>query len=119
MIGKVKVVLISVMMLMVHSSAADAASFTGRKLLDALSDPAAAVRTFAEGYVFGIADSMQEAYPVFGLFRACIPTEMSPGKVAAIVKETLQQQTGYLHNSAGFLVAKALADAFPCWKDAR
>ena len=96
------------------ASAAHAASYTGQKLLDALGSSAESERSFAEGYVFGIADSMQEAYPVFGLFRACIPSTTSTAQVVAVVKETLQREAGYLHNAAGFLVAKAVADAFPC-----
>ena len=108
------IALVTAMALAACTAAADAASYTGRKLLDALNDSAPAVRTFAEGYVFGIADSMQEAYPVFGLFRACIPAGTSPEQVATVVRETLQREPGYLHNSAGFLVAKALADSFPC-----
>ncbi len=101
-------------MALAFASAAPAASYTGQKLLDALSSSAADERRFAEGYVFGIADSMQEAYPVFGLFRACIPSTTTTAQVVAIVKETLQRESGYLHNAAGFLVAKAVADAYPC-----
>lgn len=96
------------------ASGAHAASYSGQKLLDALNSSVAAERTFAEGYVFGIADSMQEAYPVFGLFRACIPPAAGTQQVVAAVKETLQREPGYLHNAAGFLVAKAIADAYPC-----
>ncbi len=83
-------------------------------MLDALDSRTASERSFAEGYVFGIADSMQEAYPVFGLFRACIPSTATTAQVVAVVKETLQREQGYLHNAAGFLVAKAVADAYPC-----
>ena len=96
------------------ASGAHAASYSGQKLLDALNSSVAAERNFAEGYVFGIADSMQEAYPVFGLFRACIPSTATATQVVAVVKETLRREPGYLHNAAGFLVAKAVADAYPC-----
>jgi hypothetical protein len=96
------------------AGAALAGSYSGQKLLDALNSSAADERRFAEGYVFGIADSMQEAYPVFGLFRACIPSTATATQVVAVVKETLRREPGYLHNAAGFLVAKAVADAYPC-----
>lgn len=102
------------MALLAFAGAAHAASYTGQKLLDALDNSAADERRFAEGYVFGIADSMQEAYPVFGLFRACIPTTATATQVVAVVKQTLRREPGYLHNAAGFLVAKAVADAYRC-----
>jgi hypothetical protein len=101
------------------AGAAPAASYNGQKLVDALNSATPAERSFAEGYVFGIADSMQEAYPVFGLFRACIPSSTTTAQVVAAVKETLQGEPGYLHNAAGFLVAKAVADAYPCYRPAR
>ena len=119
MMGRPQMAIVSGMALIACASAAGAASYTGRKLLDALNDSVPAVRTFAEGYTFGIADSMQEAYPVFGLFRACIPAGTGPAQLATIVRETLQREEGYLHNAAGFLVAKALADAFPCQSSLR
>jgi hypothetical protein len=101
------------------TSAVLAASYSGQKLLDALNSSVPAERSFAEGYVFGIADSMQEAYPVFGLYRACIPSATTSAQVVALVKQTLQREPGYLHNAAGFLVAKAVADAFPCNRGSR
>ena len=116
MIGKAKMAAIGVLALLASANS-EAAAYTGRKLLDALNDSVPAVRTFAEGYVFGIADSMQEAYPVFGLFRACIPAGTRPERIAAAVRETLQGEAGYLDNAAGFLVAKALADSFPCRRE--
>lgn len=101
------------------AGAAPAASYNGQKLVDALNSATPAERSFAEGYVFGIADSMQEAYPVFGLYRACIPSATTSAQVVALVKQTLQREPGYLHNAAGFLVAKAVADAFPCNRGSR
>lgn len=64
MINKAKIAAIGAMALLASANAADAATYTGRKLLDALNDSVPAVRTFA-----------------------------------------------------GFLVAKALADSFPCRRE--
>ena len=65
------------------------------------------------GYVSGIADAMSVAGAGLGR-RACIPDSVRISQAADIVQRFLLGHPEQRHFAAPGLVARALADAFPC-----
>jgi hypothetical protein len=65
------------------------------------------------GYVTGIADAMTNVAGIYGR-RACIPMPVTVGQTVDVVKQYLGQHPEQRHYTASYLVAQALAEAFPC-----
>jgi hypothetical protein len=65
------------------------------------------------GYVQGIADAVDTPNGLSG-WRACRPEGATRGQLQDVVTRWLDQHPEQRHYSAATLVAKALAEAFPC-----
>jgi hypothetical protein len=63
-------------------------------------------------YVMAIFEVMY-SNPIYG-WRACFPSGVIAGQMTDVVKRFLARHPEQRHNTAGSLVAKALAEAFPC-----
>ena len=68
---------------------------------------------YCAGYTSGVADIMMQSIPVFGR-RACLPETVSVAQAMDVLKRFLSQHPEQRRYAAVSLVAKALADAFPC-----
>jgi hypothetical protein len=68
---------------------------------------------YCAGYMSGVADIMMQSIPVFG-WRACLPETVSAAQATDVLKQFLNQHPEQRHYAAASLVAKALAEAFPC-----
>jgi hypothetical protein len=69
------------------------------------------------GYVAGIADAMDDAQASNGSvqgWRACFPNGVSFTQEMDLAKRYLKNHPETRHLSAATLVARALAEAFPC-----
>jgi hypothetical protein len=63
-------------------------------------------------YVMAIFEVMY-SNPIYG-WRACFPSGVIAGQMTDVVKRFLARHPEQRHNTAGSLVAQALAEAFPC-----
>jgi Rap1a immunity proteins len=66
-----------------------------------------------EGYVMAIADAISGGDTVLG-YTACIPLPVDGNQVREIVVAALHRDVAVRHAAARGLVAKAIAEAFPC-----
>lgn len=65
------------------------------------------------GYILGVADAMQ-GYTALGEWRMCSSKNVNSVQVVDVVKAFLTAHPEIRHFAAASLVAKALAEAFPC-----
>ncbi len=65
------------------------------------------------GYITGIADVLAEGIAVDG-WRACISMGVTNTRLTDVVKYWLEQHAEDRHRNAPGLVAKALAESYPC-----
>ena len=65
------------------------------------------------GYISAIADAMEGEDRVNG-FRACIPTSADPGQLHNQLFRYLDINPLYRHYNASTIVARFLAETFPC-----
>jgi hypothetical protein len=65
------------------------------------------------GYVMAIADAMHGDNSVLG-YQACMDVEVQSQQVVDIVVAALRRSAAVRHLAARGLVAKAIAEAFPC-----
>lgn len=89
---------------------------SGRDLQAACTQSTASADQFAicHGYIVGIADTMQGgSVEIYG-WRACIDDKITVEAVVAKVRGFLGAHPEYLDLDADTLVARALADAYPC-----
>ena len=65
------------------------------------------------GYILGIADAMEGEDRVNG-FRACVPASAIPGQLQDQLFRYLDINPLYRHYNASTIVARFLAETFPC-----
>jgi hypothetical protein len=66
-----------------------------------------------EGYVMAIADALTGRQSFLG-WHACLDIKVRSDQVRDVVLNALRSESSSRHLAAGGLVAKAIADAFPC-----
>jgi hypothetical protein len=94
---------------------AKAEFFTGEQLREICESPSSAGQSWqCVGYVEAIADVMGHA--MYEGWRACIPTDerVTGAQAADVVTKYLRAHPDWLRFTASDLVARALAEAFPC-----
>ena len=69
---------------------------------------------FSYGYISAVSDSLYKNR-ISG-FQMCLPKEVELGQLIDVVKIFLDTHPNLLHHTASSLVAKALQDAYPCFK---
>ena len=95
-------------------AAARALATTGNDLRSQCTDyPGTIVEGLCSGFVIAIGEAVGQSYGVYG-WRACFPTQTTRQQWVDVVKRYLDRHPEQRHLLAGFLVAKALAEAFPC-----
>jgi hypothetical protein len=85
----------------------------GNALLAECTQASSEWQSYCIGYVSGIADVMGMALPVEG-FLACIPMPVSTSQARDVAVNYLQKHPEGRNFAAAYLVAAALAEAFPC-----
>ena len=68
---------------------------------------------YCQAYIAAIADAMGSTNTIFG-FRACMGMSVSVGKAMNVTMEFLTARPEMRNHEAAWLVAQALAQAFPC-----
>lgn len=68
---------------------------------------------YCQAYIAAIADAMGAGNAVYG-FRACMGLSVSLGKAMDATVQFLMAHPEVRHHEAAWLVAQALAQAFPC-----
>jgi hypothetical protein len=100
----------AVAMACLPTAAETATSFySGNALWNECSGDNAFQSGLCMGFVAGISDAMSIA-----AIKACFPPGVTVGQTADVVKRFLGQHPERRHEAAVFLVAAALAEAFPC-----
>ena len=66
------------------------------------------------GYVAGVTDAMGLAKGNLNGWMACIPEGVTAEQLREVVKEMLVEHPETRHQFAAYLVARAVAEAFPC-----
>lgn len=88
-------------------TSAHAAFWDGNRLLAALNDDTFHGRGTALGYIMGVHDMMEN-------INHCTTSNVTAGQLRDIVRNYLTNVPAERHQSADFLVLKALEIAFPC-----
>jgi hypothetical protein len=65
------------------------------------------------GYISAIADAMEDGDTVDG-FRACVPSAANAGQLQDLLFRYLDTNLLYRHYNASTIVARFLAETFPC-----
>jgi len=89
------------------SFAANAQYVSGNRLLSDIRGTTQAERSFAMGFVTGVADAYDGE-----LF--CITGDANVGQLTDISRKFIENQPKHRHRSAAALVMLALVDVFPC-----
>jgi uncharacterized membrane protein len=87
------------------------AFYSGNALWNECSADNAFQSGLCMGFVAGIADAMGMG---IAASKACFPPGITAGQTDDVVKRFLGQHPERRHEAAVFLVAAALAEAFPC-----
>ena len=96
------------------ASTAGAALVSGNRLYQHCSKSGLdAGRDLCIGYLSAIADAMEEGGSVGG-FRACVPPALRPGQLQDRLFQHLDTNRLYRHHNASTIVARFLAETFPC-----
>lgn len=83
---------------------------------DCTEEPVSFNRGHCLGYVVGIADVLQHPGSRVGDFATCLAKGVTEGQVRDVALQFLTQHPELRHYAAAYLVARALAEAFPCPK---
>ena len=99
------------------SARAQRSFMTGNELQSLCNTKGAWGMVACTAYVMAIFEVMY-SNPIYG-WSACFPSgviagQMIAGQMTDVVKRFLAQHPEQRHNTAGSLVAQALAEAFPC-----
>ena len=72
--------------------------------------------SYPSGYCMGFIGSVADIIGNFEIFgwKACLPAQVTKGQVVDVVRQFLNDNPQDLHLAAAGLVARALAEAFPC-----
>ena len=93
---------------------AEAALVSGNRLFQHCSKSGLdAGRDLCIGYVSAVADMMERGSSVDG-FRGCVPSSTSPGQLQDLLFQHLDTNRLYRHHNASTVVARFLAEVFPC-----
>jgi hypothetical protein len=68
---------------------------------------------YCQAYIAAIADAMGSGNAIYG-FKACMGLDVSLGKAMNAAVQFLMTHPEIRHHEAAWLVAQALAQAFPC-----
>lgn len=68
---------------------------------------------YCQAYIAAIADAIGTGNPIYG-FRACMGLSVTLGKAMDVTVQFLMVHPEIRHHEAAWLVAQALAQAFPC-----
>jgi hypothetical protein len=90
-------------------TSAQAQYVSGNRLLSDMRGTTQAERSFAMGFVTGVADAYDGE-----LF--CITGDANVGQLTDISRKFIENQPKHRHRSAAALVMLALVDVFPCKK---
>jgi len=85
----------------------------GNTLLKVCTSTNTTDRSYCNGYVGGIVDSITEVGSMSGR-KACLPAGVMSSQARDVVIQWLQRNPQVRHFTAPGLVAKALSEAFPC-----
>ncbi len=96
------------------ASSAGATLVSGNLLYHNCGKPAVeAGHALCLGYISAIADAMEDEDTVDG-FRACVPTAAKAGQLQGQLFRYLDINPLYRHYNASTIVARFLAETFPC-----
>ncbi len=96
------------------TSSAGAALVSGNHLyLTCGTSALAAEQALCVGYISAIADAMENGDRVGG-FRACVPSAAQAGQLQGQLFQHLDTNLLYRHYNASTIVARFLAETFPC-----
>jgi hypothetical protein len=70
---------------------------------------------YCQAYIAAIADALGGGNAIYG-FKACMGLSVTLGKAMDATMQFLTAHPGTRHHEAAWLVAQALAQAFPCQK---
>lgn len=94
------------------AASANAAFWDGNKLLAALNDDTYFRKGMALGYIMGVSDTLEG-------INHCPATNVTSGQMQDIVRNYLTNIPAQRHQSADYLILKALEIAFPCANNSR
>jgi len=83
---------------------------TGNKLLDDINSDIFAAKGFANGYISGVANALDEV-----LF--CLPYGVTVGQVVDVTTRYLRNNPAQRHKGGSILIVNALVQVWPCKKD--
>ena len=69
---------------------------------------------FCIGFIVGVSDAMGLAKGNLGEWTACVPTAATAEQLQDVAKKMLVQHPERRHHFAADLVARAVAEAYPC-----
>jgi hypothetical protein len=98
------------LVLMVSSSTAHAQFLTGNNLLSDLQSSETVRRTFATGYIAGIADTLES-------ITFCIPSGVNLGQLRDMTEQYLLRNSSIRNLAADVLVVGMLSQRWPCKHD--
>ena len=102
-----------VMGLALSGTVASAKVRDGNQLLQQCTATIGAHVNFCFGYIDAVVDLLLEKNEIDG-FNACISSELDDPQLRNIVVKFLKDNPDLSHLSAPNLIARALAEAFPC-----
>jgi hypothetical protein len=113
MIGRTRLIAIAATLALACLPASARADITGDDYWRLCTSKDAGDEGFCSGYVAAIAAAVILPNAVSG-WRACFPEHSTGQQKVDVVKRWLDQHPELRHHPASYLVAQALAEAFPC-----
>ena len=112
--SEIKRTVLALATILAITTEASANYYDGNRLLEVCTSNDAGLRGICYGYIIGVHDWSGECVTAPGGWNHDTPTGVTGGQVEKVVMLWLQEHPGDLHQSASYLIARALNNAWPC-----
>ncbi|SFI64553.1 hypothetical protein SAMN04515648_0948 [Phyllobacterium sp. CL33Tsu] len=99
--------------MVVATSSAQAGFYTGNEMLEMCEAKRGTVdRAICNGFITGVADSMDAIRAWLGIKRQCVPGRVTTGQLVDLLKDYLEKHPAVRHDDAGAIAVLAISEAF-------